>query len=120
MNSGEVIHRLEAARSEVERVCSWLTSPSPEVLDRCSGVLAAAITELQINAKSLAFAHGDPDALAEAWNLKRAVRRAGKLMDHAAEYHARWRRVVGGQLEGYRPGGEIAPIAHPPSICLQG
>jgi hypothetical protein len=119
MNAGEVTQCLAAARSEVEHVCDWLKFPSPDVLDRCSGALAAATSELQTNAGWLALARGDPDAMAEAWSLQRAVRRAGKLLDHAAEYHTRWRRMVAGHLDGYRPGGEIAPPALPPRICLQ-
>jgi hypothetical protein len=120
MTAGEVTERLGAARSEVEQVCAWLADPSPAALDRCAGVLAAAASELMNQADSLSLARGDPDALAEAWKLRRAVRRAGGLLHHAAEYHVQWTRTLGARLDGYRPGGEAAPLLHPPRISLHG
>ena len=120
MTAGEVTQRMESARSQVERVCTWLASPSPEVLDRCTGVLAEATSELTNNVEWLHGAVGDADALTEAWKLNRAVCRAGKLLDHAAEYHGRWTRMLATKVDGYQPGGEPAPLLHPPKISFEG
>jgi hypothetical protein len=120
MIAGEATQRLEAARSHVERVCTWLACPAPEVLDRCTGVLAAAASELTGDAEWLRLARDDADALEEAWKLHRAVRRAGRLLDHASQYHIQWTRMLGSRVDGYQPGGEPAPLVHPPQINLRG
>ena len=120
MTAGEVTQRLEAARFEVEQVCTWLARPSPEVLDRCTGVLAAAASELSSDGDWPRVARGDPDTLTEAWKLERAVRRAGRLLDHASQYHIQWTRMLGTRVDGYQPGGEPAPLVHPPQINLRG
>ena len=114
-----VAERLGATRSEVEQVCAWLISPSPETLDRCTGVLETAISEMAAGSSWLSQARGDPEALAEAWHLQRAVRRAGKLLENASDYHARWNRMLGSMTDGYRQGGEPAAVVHPGRICLE-
>ncbi len=118
--AGEVTERLGAARCRVERVCAWLAHPSPAVLERCTDVLAAASSELGSSAEWFHLARGDPDALAETWKLRRAVRRAAILLEHASQYHIQWTRVLGGKVDGYRPGGAVPPLFHPPKIDLQG
>jgi len=114
-----VADRLEAARFRVEDVCARLISPSPEMLDSCSGELESAIAEMAGTVSFLRQAGGDAEALAEAWHLQTAVRRAGTLLEKAADYHNRWARRLASMSEGYRPGGEPAAMAHTGRICLQ-
>jgi len=108
------------ARWQIERVCDWLISPSPETLDRCSGVLETAVAELADGASWLGQARGNPDAQAEAWHLNRAVRRAGKLLESASGYHTRWSRIRDTMTQGYGHQGVAAPPVLPGRISLQG
>jgi hypothetical protein len=120
MGGAAAVERLVAARSQIERACGWLISPSLETLDRCSGVLETAVAELADGASWLGQARGDPQAMAEAWHLSRAVRRAGKLLESAREYHARWSRIRSAMTEGYGHQGGAAPPVPPGRISLQG
>ncbi len=114
------LERLGSARLEVERVCDWLVRPSPDALDRCPMVLESAAAGLSDGASWLSLARGDPEALAEAWRLRRAVRRAGRLLENAADYHKQWNRTLAGIAGGYRPDGEPAEVAHAGRISLLG
>ncbi len=114
------VERLAAVRSDVEQVCGWLLSPSPDVLDRCSPVLSAAAASLTDSVSWMSLARGDPEALAEAWRLRRITRRAGALLRHAADYHAQWRGLDAAANAGYRSGGEPAAAAPPGKISVLG
>ncbi|HYW48860.1 MAG TPA: hypothetical protein VE959_38710 [Bryobacteraceae bacterium] len=120
MGGATAVERMGTARSQIERVCGWLTSPSPETLDRCSGVLESAVAELAGGASWLAHARGNPEAMAEAWHLNRAVKRAGKLLESARQYHARWSRIRGAMTQGYGHQGIVPPPVLPGRISLQG
>jgi hypothetical protein len=113
------VERLGAARSRLEQACGWLLSPSPDTLDRCSGILESAASELDGNLAALSLARGDPEALAECWRLRRAVRRAGALLENAAAYHREWDRMLGGMADGYVRGGEPAAVLRPGHIDLR-
>jgi hypothetical protein len=118
--TGDAVQRLEAARSRIDRVCTWLASPNPEMLDRCSGMLQSTISELVNPGSWLTAAQGNPDALAEAWELQRAVRRAGKLVQHASEYQRNRMRTVGRALDGYGPDRGTSAVIAPSRIYLHG
>lgn len=120
MASAGIVERLGAARSEVEQACGWLLSPSPDALDRCSGVLESAMSELSGSMSHLVLARGDPEALAEAWHLRRAVRRAGTLLQSASDYHTQWNRRLGGMSDGYQRGGEPAAVVPAGRISFLG
>ncbi len=83
-------------------------------------VLEAAAAGLSDGASWLSLARGDPEALAEAWRLRRAVRRAGRLLDNAADYHQQWSRRLGAMTDGYQPGGEPADLARAGRISVLG
>jgi len=117
--SGSAAERLVSTRSKVEQVCRWLTSPSPEMLDLCSDQLEMAIHEMTGTVSALRQTGGDAEDLAEAWHLQRAVRKAGKLLDNAADYQHRWARRMAAMTGGYRPGGQPPAAAHPGRIWLQ-
>src|SRR5436305_88911 len=100
--------QLRCSSSEVERACALLTAPAPAALDDCSGILEAAAQQLQAFYPALHAARGDPESLAEAWQLHRNVRRAGVLLANASAYHARWSELLAVKTAGYQPGGRAA------------
>jgi hypothetical protein len=117
MEQQVIRERLTDARAAVEQACTWLLSPSPATLDRCSGALASAAAEL--TGGGFGAGHGDPQAMAEAWHLQRAVRRAGKLLENANRYHSGWNRIRTSLIEGYQPGAETISTNLPGRIDLR-
>ena len=94
--AGEFEHRSVAQR-ELDAACELLIDPTPESLERCSCVLARAVSCLE---------GGKPGA-AEARVLRESVRRAGRLLESAADYHRQWHRILLRlTASGYTAGGE--------------
>lgn len=86
------------AQRELEAACELLIDPTPENLDRSACVLARAVTCLQA---------GRP-AAPEAALLRESVRRAGRLLETAADYHLQWQRILLRlAASGYTAGGEL-------------
>ena len=115
-----VVEQLAAARLELDRAGELLTSPSPEALDRCSVVLEATGRQLTAWQPRLAEQAGNPEALAEAWRLRRSFLRTERLLHHAGDFHLNWTRLRGAMTGGYTPSGEAAPVLHGHRISLQG
>jgi hypothetical protein len=120
MPAATVTEQLAAARSELDRAGELLTAPSPEAVDRCASVLEATCRRLADWQPQLAEAAGDPDALAEAWRLRRSFRRTERLLQSAGEFHSNWMQVRGAITGGYTRSGESAPLLHGHRISLQG
>jgi hypothetical protein len=97
------VEQLRACGAALDRACDRLTDPTAESLDVCSTILHGAIDSLSSAQPTLRS--GDPAALAEAWRLRRSVRRAGILLANAAEYHRRWQDSIQVRISGYRPDG---------------
>src|SRR3954449_12321818 len=112
--------QLRESSAQVERACALLIAPAPEALDGCSGVLEAAVQQLQSFRPALHDARGDPETLAEAWRLQRNLRRAGVLLTNASAYHTGWNELVGVQTAGYRPDGGAAESPRAGRLCLRG
>jgi hypothetical protein len=114
------LEHLRAAAAQASCACGLLESTTAEALDGCSTALEAAECSLEALHPALPGLAGDPDALAEAWSLRRTVRRAAALLANAAAYHRDWQELVGVMTAGYGPGGR--PGESPPSgrICLRG
>ncbi|MBZ5725988.1 MAG: hypothetical protein LAP87_13435 [Acidobacteriia bacterium] len=120
MLPAEATERLAAARSELGRACDMLVSPSPEMLDRCSAVLAQVAGELAGTADWLPQARANPLALAEACRVRGAVMRARKLLQNASDYHLHWTQILGAMSAGYTAQGAAAPVVHRSRVCLRG
>ncbi|MCU1235905.1 MAG: hypothetical protein JWP63_3872 [Candidatus Solibacter sp.] len=120
MPAAAVTEQLAAARSELDRAGDLLTAPSPEAMDRCSSVLEATGRQLAEWQPRIAEALGDPDALAEAWRLRRSFRRTERLLQNAGEFHSNWIQVRGAMTGGYTASGDAAPLLHGHRISLQG
>jgi len=97
-----------------------LEMPAPDALDGCSTALEAAAGRLAALQSSLPGLAGNPEALAEAWRLRRTVRRAAALLGNAASYHREWQELVGVMTAGYGPGGQPAESPRSGRVCLRG
>src|ERR1039458_10376228 len=115
-----IVEQLIATRLQLDRACDLLARPLPEAMDTCTAVLQAAATQLAASQPGWALEAGNPVALEEAWRLRRSSTRAGRLLYHAAEFHANWIRIRGVMTGGYTASGEPAPVVHCSRICLQG
>jgi len=104
----------------VERACALLIAPDVDTLEGCSGELGAALERLATLRPALLDERGDPKALAEAWRLRRSVRRAGTLWANAAAYHAQWSELLGAKTAGYRADGQAAEMPRTGRLCLRG
>lgn len=112
--------RLASARSAVEQSCRLLLNPTPEVLDRCFQVLSVAAGELAASRDLMAPFRGDAGVLAEICEIRVKVRLAGRLLETAASYHAKWNRILGSMLQGYTARGEPPAVARPGRLRVEG
>jgi hypothetical protein len=117
MSSAEA---LRASVEEVERCCAALVAGRPEALEACPGTLESAARRLLALRPGLNESAGDAEMLAEAWRLRRGVRRAGVLLENAATYHGGWTALLGLQLTGYRPGGLPGEVTPAGRVWMQG
>lgn len=115
-----VIEQLASARFELDRAGELLTSPSPDVLDRCGSILEATGRQFTEWLPRLAEQAGNAEALAEAWHLRRSFQRTQRLLHAANDFHMNWSRVRGAMTGGYTAAGDAAPILHSHRISLQG
>ena len=111
---------LRTVRSDVERVCGLLASPSAEALDRCAVVLESACSDLASCLPWASGARGTPEALVEARRLQAAVRRASHLLEIAQDYYAKWSRTLATLTSGYTPSGEAGEPVRRGLVSLTG
>ena len=114
-----VIEQLAATRVQLESACELLLSPSAEAVDRCSVLLETAGRRMAEFRSGLSVAQGDPDAIEEAWRVRRTFLRAGKLLESAARFHDNWVAIRGAMTGGYTNRGEPAPLRHAGRVCLE-
>jgi uncharacterized membrane protein YccC len=120
MLGATVVEQLAAARLEIDRAGGLLTAPSPEALDRCSAVLEAAGRQLTEWQPKLAAESGNPEALAEAWRLRRSFRRTERLLQSAGDFHQNWSHLRGAMTGGYTRSGDPAAVLHGHRISVHG
>ena len=118
MTPAEVQSQLRSARAQLERVCTLLESPSPETLDACAAAMERVIGEL--NAGRIWMAQAGETGVAEARRLRSVVQRARALLDLAANYHFRWRRILAGMSGGYTYRGAPAALHSEARVSIQG
>ena len=114
------LDELRLSAGQAGTACDLLEQPALDAMDGCATALAAAVGRLETLQPSLSKLVGDPEALAEAWRLRRNVRRAAALLDQAATYHNHWQGIVGVMSAGYGPGGRPADTTRPSRVCLRG
>jgi hypothetical protein len=118
MTPAEVQSQLRSARAQLERVCTLLESPSPATLDSCAAAMQRVIGELDAGRRWMSQA-GEV-GVAEARRLRSVVLRARALLDLAANYHFRWRRILAGMSGGYTARGAPAPLHAQGRVSIQG
>lgn len=118
MKPAEVQNHLTSARSELERVCKLLESPSPATLDRCAASMERVIAELEAGRSWIAQA--GESGVAEARRLRAVVQRVRALLDLAANYHAQWRGILAAMSGGYTVWGAPAPIRAQSRLSIRG
>jgi hypothetical protein len=118
MTPAEVQSQLRSARYELERVCTLLESPTPATLDHCAAAMERIIGELGAGRTWMAQA-GETN-VAEAHLLRSVVQRARALLDLAANYHFRWRRILAGMSGGYTARGAPAPLRSQARVSIEG
>lgn len=120
MAAANVLKRLRAARSELTWACELLESPTPRNLDRCLRVLEMAAGELTNCRPWLTQLRGSPTVLAEAHRVRAAVRRVGRLLQSASDYHAKWNQMLGDMSAGYTARGCPEPPMRLGRLCPRG
>ena len=120
MTANPGFERLHAVRSDVERACGLLVSPSAAALDRCAGVLESAYLDLEACGPWVRLAQGNAEALAEARRLHQAVRRTSHLLETARDYYAKWSPAWAALTNGYTPRGEAPAPVRRGLVCLTG
>jgi hypothetical protein len=112
------LEQLRACSAALEQACCTLADPTPDALDVCSAVLSSAVEDLTSLQPELCG--GGALALAEAWHLRRTIRRAGALLANAANYHRQWQDWVGVRTAGYGPDGRAGDSTLPNRLCVRG
>jgi len=111
---------ITAVAQQVEKVCVLLTSPRPEALDRCAGILESAASALAVLRPSIDSIERDPTVLSSARQLQSAVGRARHLLEFADRYHRQWQERLGSIVAGYRPDGNAATVPRTGCISMEG
>jgi hypothetical protein len=116
MPQSGVLEDIRETRGEVEKACKLLESPSPPALNRCAEVLSGAISQMERCKPS----SRDPVALMEALGLRRAVKRAGVLLQNALTFHSTRFQLSRSQMQGYKADGQMEKLSTPEIFCIQG
>jgi hypothetical protein len=117
--SDNACEQLAATRAELDAACAMLTSPTPDVLDRCSILLESASRQMAECQPQIAQLRGDPAAIEEAWRVRRSFLKAGKLLANAARFHGNWMSIRGALTGGYTDRGEPAQVRHAGRIWIE-
>jgi hypothetical protein len=120
MAAADAMEQLVTARSDVDRACELLVSPSPGSLDRCSRVLEAAVQRLAESQTQLRRGIGDPSVVGEAYSLRADVRRAASLLEGANKFHLNWCRLRDAMTGGYTGRGDPSPVPRGSRISIRG
>ena len=120
MNGSRLFEQLASARRQLDEAGSLLCRPSPHSLEECSTVLESAGRQMAEWQGELAGHSGDPEALEEAWRVRRSFQRVSRLLQNAAEFHVNWLHERGSMTGGYTGSGESAPLQYGSRICLEG
>jgi hypothetical protein len=120
MAAADAMEQLVTARSDVDRACELLVTPSPGSLDRCSRVLEAAVQRLTESQPQLRRGVGDATLLGEANRLRAAVRRAARLLEGANGFHLNWSRLRDAMTGGYTGRGDPSPVPRGSRISIRG
>jgi hypothetical protein len=106
---------MHRALEQLDRACDLLISATPADWEASETILAAVIGDL----RHASIGRGTM-ALQPAMQLRKAVHRAGRLLETAAAYRFEWARRLDIARNGYTAGGEPAPVPPAGTISLRG
>jgi hypothetical protein len=116
----DAVNAIRNTRCRVDEVRPLLEDASPAALDRCTSVLAAAVSAAGGLSRHADHGPGTRRLAEEAALLHSSVRRAARLLQSAAEYHARWNGLLGAMSAGYTASGAPAPPGRAGRLNLRG
>jgi hypothetical protein len=111
---------LAAVRAEVESACQSLVLASPEAVGACEDALRRAAEALRRGRVTWVWQPVGEAARGEATRLQTVLRRAGRLLASASQYHAGWLRILSAMTGGYSPEGEAAPLRGIGRLSVEG
>ncbi|MGB9454695.1 MAG: hypothetical protein WCB12_01540 [Bryobacteraceae bacterium] len=111
---------LAAVRVEMEGACQALVLASPEALTCCQRALERAAAALRQGQAAWDWKSAGEAARKEASRLQAVIRRAGRLLSSASNYHAGWLRILSVMTGGYSQRGEAACMPGLRRISLEG
>lgn len=111
---------LAAVRVEVEGACQALVLASPEALTSAERALERAAEALRQGQAAWDWKSASEAARKEAPRLQAGIRRAGRLLSSASNYHAGWLRILSVMTGGYSQRGEAAHLPGLRRISLEG
>jgi hypothetical protein len=106
----------QSAGRQLQEACQLLVTPTPENLARCLKLLDAASHALRPGIAPVS----NRKSLREVESLRDLVRRAGALLECAAEYHRKWATLAGTMTAGYAAGGQPGQYVASGTLCLRG
>ena len=118
--------RLAAAGAAVDQVCQLLLSPTPERMEQCTRLLAAAVAEvaagrMAVAARASGGAHPSSSHLeAHGHLLKSSIGGARRLLESANTFYANWIRCLGALCAGYTEQGRAAAIERGGRLLARG
>jgi hypothetical protein len=102
--------RLAMARSDVNRACNLLISPTPEALQTCHEALQSAVAAMRQYRDQSMQSRGDIAANADVRALRSEIHRAGRLLQNLQNFSRGWERILGTMSGGYTAVGDPAPV----------
>ena len=96
---------LAQASQQVEQACALLVEATPESLAASPAILAQAVSEIRELRRRTGPFRGP-----EADRLRNAVRKARRLLDQVAMFHARWQMILAAMIAGYTAQGCPAQV----------
>ena len=115
--------RLAAARAAVDQACQLLLAPTPEQMDRCTGLLETAVAELTAFRQVCPVSAQRPlpaENLSLARSLAASVARLKRLLESAGAFHANWIRCLAAICAGYTEQGQPATLERGGHLLARG
>jgi hypothetical protein len=116
----DVAEGLAAVRAQVEGACQSLVLASPEAVWACERALGRAAEALRQGRTVWALQPAGEAARSETARLQTVIRRAGRLLSSASQYHAGWLRILSAMTGGYSSKGEAAPMQGIGRLSVEG
>jgi hypothetical protein len=120
MSVAELKAVMEAAQADVERVCVLLVNPALPNLAACQSALGTAFSRLSSCAVHFDGFAGDATLLAQAAQLRQAIRHTDCLLQTAAAHRQRWFQILRSKMGGYTAQGEPPEISGASQVFLRG